>query len=114
MGRTSLKVQVDKTWKYISRSEMPDGRVKITGGYSFEFYNQSDNIVKVYISKFIFEDIDGIPIYEYDVPIKIIRSLAPKGSDIYPGSFEIILDNLDTATQITRLSLWGSFNEKYL
>ena len=111
---TSFKVQIDKTWRYISHSATLDGRVKITGGYSFDFNNPTNDRINIMISKFIFEDIDGIPIYEYELPSEIERTLEPKGYLGYPGSFEIILDNLDTATQITRLSLWGSFNEKYL
>lgn len=109
---TSLKVQIDKTWKYISHSATLDGRVKITGGYSFYFNNPTDNRVTIRISKFIFEDIDGIPIYEYELPNNIERTLAAKGDLSYPGSFEINLDNLDTTTQITRMSIWGAFGQE--
>ena len=109
---TSLKVQVDLTWKYISHSATLDGRVKITGGYSFDFNNPTNDRIAILISKFIFKDIDGIPIYEYELPSEIERTLEPKGSLGYPGSFEIILDNLDTSTQIKNLTLWAFFGQE--
>jgi hypothetical protein len=104
---TSLDLQVYQTWKFISHSATPDGRVKIKGGYSFDIYNPTDNILNFGIWKFSFEDIHGIPICEYELPSIVKLTLAAKGNlDNFTGTFEMILDDMNTTTQITRMVSW--------
>lgn len=94
-------------WRFISHSDLEWGEVSIKGGYTVETSNPTDNDVEYVIDKIIFKDSSGIPITEsvyFDVVERLVRA---NSADNYAGSFEIQLDNLDAANQITQITLWG-------
>jgi hypothetical protein len=110
---TPLKVQIDKTWRFISHATYTTGQVSVKGGYAFTLSNPSNNRVNFKISQLDFDASDGIPIYEYNISPDINRDIEAKGSAYYTGTFELtMLDNMETLTQINRMSLWASFSQK--
>ena len=104
---TGDKLTVSWTWRFISHLERDDGGVLIKGGYTLELSNPSDNDVEFRLNKFFFKDKDGIPIYEYTF-YDIERLVSANGTARYSGTFEIDLDNIDIANQITEMTLWAS------
>ena len=105
---TGYRLSVDRTWRFISYLDRADGGVDIKGGYTLELSNPSDNDVEFGFSKLIFKDKDGIPISEYYASPRIERLVSANGTARYSGTFEIDLDNIDIANQITRMTLWAS------
>jgi hypothetical protein len=104
---TGYRLSVDSTWRFISYLDRADGGVDIKGGYTLDMSNPSDNDVEFEFNKFFFKDKDGIPIHEYTF-YHIERLVSANGTARYSGTFEIDLDNIDIANQITRMTLWGS------
>ena len=104
---TADKLSIDKTWRFISYLELDDRSVRIKGGYTLDLSNPSDNDVEFSFNKLSFNDKDGIPIYEYTF-YDIDRFVSANGTDSYSGMFEIDLNNIDTANQITEMILWAS------
>lgn len=98
---------VSWTWKFISHLEKDDGSVRIKGGYTHDLSNTSDNDVEYGFSKFTFMDKDDIPIYEYTLPSRIELNVGANSTLTYSGTFEIQLDNIDIANQITEMGIWG-------
>ena len=78
--------------------------MQIKGGYTLEAYNPSDNDVEFGFNKIIFEDKDGIPIYE-DKFRRIERNVGANITATYSGEFEMELDNIDIANQIKRMTI---------
>ena len=104
---TGDKLTVSWTWRFISHLERDDGGVLIKGGYTLELSNPSDNDVEFRLNKFFFKDKDGIPIYEYTF-YDISRLVSANGTARYSGTFEIDLDNIDIANQITIMSFYAA------
>jgi hypothetical protein len=107
---------MSRTWRFISHRELNDGfankffvvsAVRITGGYTIEAYNPTDNDVLFVLYKLIFVDKDDIPIYDYILPSQVERHVSANSTDTYVGTFEIELDNIDVANQMTKMLLWG-------
>jgi len=95
-------------WRFISHSDREFGGVSIKGGYTVGTSNPTDRDVLYTINTIIFKDSSGIPITEsvyFDVVERTVRA---NSDDSYAGSFEIQVDNLDVANQITKITLWGS------
>jgi len=105
---TADRLVVSRTWRFLSHLETDDGGVRIKGGYTMDMSNPSENDVNFNFSKLIFEDTIGIPIYEYILSSRIERDVEANGTDNYVGTFEIELDSINLANQITRMDIWGS------
>lgn len=103
---TSDILSVVWTWRFISYLERDDGGVRIKGEYTLGMSNPSDNDVRYLFYKFTFEDGYGIPISEYSFSY-IQRNVEANSTATYSGTFEIDLDNLDAANQITQLIILG-------
>ena len=101
-----------KDWRFISHSDREFGGVSIKGGYTVGTSNPTDNDVLYKISKIVFKDVSGIPITESVYFDKVERIVRANSDDNYAGSFELHVDNLDVANQITQMSLWGSASKR--
>ena len=100
-------LRIDSTWRFISYLERDDGGVRIKGGYTLDMSNPSDTYVEFSSSKLTFDDAIGIVISEYNAYITP-RKVSANSTDTYSGTFEIDLDSIDIANQITKMSFWAS------
>lgn len=104
---TDDKLSVSRAWRFISYTG-DDSSVWIKGGYTLEVSNPSANDVVLKFTKLIFLDKDGITIYEETISLDGIEvNVRANGTASYPGTFSIILDNIDVANQITRMNIWA-------
>ena len=103
---TADKLAVSWTWRFVSHSALDDGRVRIKGGYNFQLSNQSNYDVEFVLIKRVFEDRIHIPIYT-DIGIKK-QDVLSKGTATVSSTFEIKLDDIDTANEITKMVVWAS------
>ena len=108
ISNTIDRLTVSWTWRFISHLENDDGGVRIKGGYTLDMSNPSDNEVMFSFLTLIFNDTNGIPIYEYTLYPRIERPVSANSTANYVGTFELDLDSIDVANQITGMSLWGS------
>ena len=100
---TADKLSVSRTWRFISYT-VYDRSVRIKGGYSLDMSNPSANDVVMSFRKLIFQDKDGIAIYEQPISLDGIEvNVRANGTATISGTFYIILDNIDVSKQITRL-----------
>ena len=101
-------LDVSWEWRFISYTQINSSLVRINGGYTVDVSNPSDNDVNYYLDKLTFEDSRSIPLYTHEIDTGYYRVRANGGTSEYADTFEIELDNIDIANQITRMNLWGS------
>ena len=103
---TADKLPGSTSWRFISYTDT-GSQFRIKGGYTIGFTNPSNNDVEFWFSKLIFMDRGNIPIYT-DEFSRITRYVSANGgTDTYQGNFEIYLDNIDIANEITHMYVWG-------
>lgn len=101
---TADSLTISTTWRLISYLDRADGGVEIKGGYTFYFSNPTDNDVNFVFHHLTFDDKYGIRIYEYNLYSSILTDVEANSTATYAGSFEMWLDNIDVANQITLIT----------
>lgn len=110
---TADSLTISHTWRFISALERDDGGVRIKVGYTMDVLNPTDYDVEFRFAYFTFRDKDAIPMHEdmWDVGLEVSRKSAlVEANGTAPriaGTFEIELDNIDSANQITEMAPWG-------
>ena len=111
--QTADNLTISHTWRFISALERADGGVRIKVEYTMDFLNPTDYDVEFRLAYFTFRDKDAIPIHEdmWDVGLEVSKKSAlVEANGTAPriaGTFEIELDNIDSANQITAMIIWG-------
>ena len=98
---------VSTSWRFISYTSDSLKRVRIKGGYTFTISNPTNYDVEFVFGRFVFEDRGGIPIYSHEFS-KIKRNVRANGTNTFEDTFEIQLDDIDTANEITKMVVWAS------